>query len=474
MPRPVAWAAAVALLMTQAFFAAVAFERLSASPQRLLRSFGIEAYRPVVEHSGHLELRPGDRVLRADGREVRGRQDWEETLTRNEAAWIVRGEDGERTVRLTRTGVAPARNLGAGGWFGFLVWPGICSLLAVAVLFWNGESKRAWTGSLALSGMAQTQSYIVHAADFEGALRWWMSLAAAVLPVLGLISLFRIAMNWPRRWWDSRAGSGVRIAVYALIGAYGALRFGAEVLALADYGATGALAGLAPVYGLMGSVLAVGAGGALALRSLEWNANPYPGAEGRDAQILKLGQWVFCGGLGIVLVLGPFMTEHGVAGILSQPAAWLPLVASLAWPGALAAVAARKEDHVVLAAPPPVSANSWQELRDGVVSALPPDVGLRLLAIYGKAGDRYCVRWSTQGVRAWEPLGEDEDPEPVRDILWLEMPLEDRPRAGWMVFLSEDVAGRPSAAVVEALEKLSRAAAPVAARLETQHAKPDC
>jgi hypothetical protein len=471
MPKPVAWAVAAALLVTQAFFAAVAFERLSASPQRLLRSFQMEAYRPVVEHSAHPELRVGDRVVKAGGREVRGRQDWEETLGRNAVEWTVRGEGGERMVKLTWTSVAPARALGAGGWFGFLVWPGICSLLAVAALFWNGESKKAWTGALALAGMAQTHSYIVPSTDFEGALRWWMALAAATLPVLGLISLYRIAMNWPRRWWDSRAGSGARVAVYALIGAYGALRFGAEVLALADYDATEPLAAFGPVYSLMGSVLTVGAGVALALRSLEWNANPYPGADGRDAHILKVGQWVFCGGLGIVLILGPLMTEGGVAGILSQPMAWLPLVASLALPAAVAVVAARKEERVELATPPPVNAENWQELRDGVAGALPPGMGLRLLALYGRAGGQYCVRWSTAGVRAWEPLGEDETPDPVRDILWLEMPLEGRPRAGWMVFLSEDVAGRPGEAVVEALEKLARAAAPVAARLAAHEAE---
>ena len=453
MPKQLAWAAAAVLLITQAFLSAVAFDRLSTG-----QSYSVEPFRPVIDATSLKGLSVGDRILRANGREVRGRQD----LGAAASELQVRGSSGERTIKLP----APSHSGGSpASWFAFLLWPAICSLLAVAVLFWNGESQRAWTGAFALAGLAQTQAAVVHATDFDGALRWWVAAAFALLPLLGLVCVFRIAMNWPRRWRDSPAGRSIRIAVYAIIGAYGALRFAAEVAALADYGATAALVPVSSLYRLLTIGLAIGAAVALALRSLNWNTEPYTGEEALTARILKFGSWIFCGGTGALLALAPLLSSTGMLGILEHPASWLPMLVSLALPAAIAITASRKEEKVALAAPPPVDANTWQELREGIASALPAAAGLRLLALYGKVGEAYCVRWSIEGVRSWEPLGAEDFPEPTRDIIWLEMPLEDRPRAGWMVFLSEDVTGRPGEAVVRTLEKLARAAAPVAARL---------
>ena len=322
--------------------------------------FNVENYKPVVgytfgdddENEDQNAVRPGDRILRINGKPVLNRWDLIRGLRegRNQGSvnlLVQHAGSAERNVFVKYEHVLdvnpamttlPAISLG-----GLVVWPLICSLLAALLLWRNGLSPTAWMAAGALTGGAQISWMAVDPFSFFGPLTIPAIIFQTCAPVVAAFCGYSLAIQLPRPLFDQVVARHVVFAIAVLLAVAGILRAWLELGSLFRY----EFVEFAPAIGQAAAyskMVILGSAVAMAVRAIHgWGGMPKNQA--RIQCILFVGTVLaFAGILGTIFLFSRSLRFDG-APWWQTSLHWLAGGLTLGWPVAIFLVGMRRENE---------------------------------------------------------------------------------------------------------------------------------
>ncbi|MBL8176166.1 MAG: hypothetical protein JNK48_15925 [Bryobacterales bacterium] len=406
------WVAALALLAVETPVLVRTAQRQMNRGVGMSRPFAVKLFEPIVispNPSGH-NLYWSDRVLEIDGRPITNRADLEEALdgaeSRGTASVLVQhypedGEPWEEAVVADFRAREPAARLemfATTAWFGGIVWPAVCVLLAAGVLAVNGESRRAWLAALLLAGAGHFAWKITTPYAWQEPVRSLMLVYDAAVTAAAPVALFAAAILWPKQrkdgWgrWLWRGG-----AVWA--GANVAVQWGAKT----SYALLSPFTFLSPLFepGMV-FLLVMVAGVTAAIRWSTMKPPDLTHGERSIAEALRRGTWSLQLSLGLLLIFLPMLMN--LEDVLRlEPVVWVCYATSLGFPLAVAKAGSQPDDAPIEVRPLQ-PATSWGDLFEQTRRTAEVEIGLRMLALYGPEEGELRVKAAAAGGEQWPPI----------------------------------------------------------------------